>query len=70
MMEDNGEHHVARIDDTVTSRNLHNRAEAVAVPDFDYLDQAVRGIVEGIRQHHPHLGRHRKHPTPEAGDQQ
>jgi hypothetical protein len=25
-MDDNGEHHVARIDDIVTSANLHKRA--------------------------------------------
>jgi hypothetical protein len=46
-MDDNGEHHVARIDDTVTSRNLHQRAEAVAVPDFDFLEQAIQGIAAG-----------------------
>jgi hypothetical protein len=42
-MEDNGEHPVARMDDTVTSRNLHKRAEAVAVPDFDYIEQTIQG---------------------------
>ncbi|MGW4942026.1 hypothetical protein ACWEOZ_10610 [Actinoplanes sp. NPDC004185] len=47
-MDANGEHHVARIDDTVTSENLHARAEAVAVPDFNYLEQMVEGIVAGL----------------------
>ena len=69
-MDDNGEHHVARIDDTVTSANLHKRAEAVAVPDFDYLEQAVEGIAAGLRRYHRHHGRHRAHETPDTGDQQ
>jgi hypothetical protein len=69
-MDRDGQHHVARIDDTVTSTNLHRRAEAVAVPDFDYLEQAVEGVAEGLRRHHRlHRRRHRAHETPEAGDQ-
>jgi hypothetical protein len=43
-----GEHHVARIDDTVTSENLHERAEAVAVPDFNYLELTVEAIAVGL----------------------
>lgn len=41
-------HPVARIDDTVTSANLHERAEAVAVPDFNYLEQTIMGVVSGL----------------------
>jgi hypothetical protein len=44
----NGEHHVARIDDTVTAGNLHERAEAVAVPDFNYLEQTFEAIAIGL----------------------
>ena len=47
-MDSNGEHHVARIDDTVTTRNLHERAEAVAVPDFHYIEQCVGAIATGL----------------------
>jgi hypothetical protein len=73
-MDSNGEHHVARIDATVTARNLHERAEAVAVPDFDYLEQMIEGIATGLRrhheQHHRHHGRHRVPEPPRSGDQQ
>ncbi|MGW5672736.1 hypothetical protein [Micromonospora sp. NPDC003776] len=47
-MERDGRHEVARIDDTVTTTNLHERAERVAVPDFDYLAQTIEGIAEGL----------------------
>jgi hypothetical protein len=47
-MEPDGGHHVARIDDTVTSANLHERAEAVAVPDFNYLEQTLVAIAVGL----------------------
>ncbi|GAA3349462.1 hypothetical protein GCM10020358_71700 [Amorphoplanes nipponensis] len=47
-MDANGEHHVARIDDTVTAANLHERAEAVAVPDFNYLEQTIEAVVNGL----------------------
>ena len=66
-MEHTGEHPVARIDDTVTSADLHKRAEAVAVQDFDYLQQAIEGVAAGLRRHHEHRGRHRAHETPETG---
>lgn len=69
-MEDSCEHPVARMDDTVTSRNLHKRAEAVAVPDFDYLEQTIQGIAAGLRRYHEHHGRHRAHEEPQTGDQQ
>ena len=69
-MEKNGEHHVAHIDATVASANLHQRAEAVAVPDFDYLEQAIEGIAAGLRRHHHHhRGRQRPYETPDRGDQ-
>jgi hypothetical protein len=47
-MDINGEHPVAHIDDTVTPRNLHQRAEAVAVPDFNFLEQTVAAIAAGL----------------------
>jgi hypothetical protein len=47
-MDGTGGHHVARIDDTVTAANLHERAEAVAVPDFNYLEQIVEAIADGL----------------------
>jgi hypothetical protein len=49
-MDATGEHHVARIDDTVIARNLHQRAEAVAVPDFNYLEQCVEAMAAGLRR--------------------
>ena len=61
-MDADGQHHVARMDDTVTARNLHERAQAVAVPDFNYLEQCVEGIVEGLSRH-----RHRAAADPAAG---
>jgi hypothetical protein len=63
IMDENGEHHVARIDETVTAANVHERAEAVAVPDFNYLEQTV-----GRRQrsHRSPQGRPLP-PTPGAG---
>jgi hypothetical protein len=68
-MDSNGEHHVARIDDTVTPRNLHQRAEAVAIPDFDYLEQAIEGVAAGLRRYHQRHGRHRAPEPPHAGGQ-
>ncbi|WP_199512535.1 hypothetical protein [Nucisporomicrobium flavum] len=47
-MDTNGEHHVARMDDTVTPGTLHARAEAVAVPDFNYLEQTFEAIAAGL----------------------
>jgi hypothetical protein len=55
-MDHNGEHHVARIDDTVTPASLHERAEAVAVADFDYLGQTVGAIAVGLTRR-PETGR-------------
>jgi hypothetical protein len=56
-MDGTGGHHVTRIDDTVTAANVHARAEAVAVPDFNYLEHVVEGIADGLT----HLRRHRGH---------
>jgi hypothetical protein len=53
-MDPDGQHHVARIDDTVTKRNLHELAEAVAVPDFNYLEQCACGITAGLSWHRHH----------------
>jgi hypothetical protein len=47
-MQENGQHHVARIDDTVTKANLHARAEAIAVPDFDYVQQGIDAVISGV----------------------
>ncbi|MFG2037867.1 hypothetical protein [Dactylosporangium sp. NPDC048998] len=51
-MDRDGHHHVPRIDDTVTAKTLHERAEAVAVPDFHFLDQPIQAILEGLTRHH------------------
>lgn len=60
-MDSNGEHHVARIDDTVMPDTLHARAEAVAVPDFNYLEQTVEAIAAGLTR--GRRGRNsRRHP--------
>jgi hypothetical protein len=53
-MDSGNEHPVARMDDTVTARNLHERAEAVAVPNFDYLGQTIAGVVAGLTERHRH----------------
>ncbi|GHJ54654.1 hypothetical protein Nm8I071_39610 [Nonomuraea sp. TT08I-71] len=47
-MSRTGRHPVASIDATVTADNLHERAEAVAVPDFDYLEQTIAGIASAL----------------------
>lgn len=47
-MQENGHHHVARIDDTVTPANLHERAEAIAVPDFDFVQQGIDAVITGV----------------------
>lgn len=36
------------IDETVTPENLHERAEQVAVPNFDWINQPVRAVVDGL----------------------
>jgi hypothetical protein len=48
-------HRVARIDDTVNRANLHERAEAVAIPDFNYLEQFIARLSDAIMS----LGRRR-----------
>ena len=60
-MQENVQHHVARIDDTVTSRNLHERAEAIAVPDFDYVQQGIDAVISGMaRQGHKEHKQHKE----------
>ncbi|KUL31203.1 hypothetical protein [Actinoplanes awajinensis] len=36
------------IDGTVTAANVHQRAERVAVPDFDYMSSTMVAMVDGI----------------------
>ena len=48
-------HVVARIDDTVNRANLHERAVAVVIPDFNYLEQFIAEISDAIMS----LGRRR-----------
>jgi hypothetical protein len=50
-MQQEGQHHVACIDETVTTANLHERAEAIAVPDFDYVQQGIDAVVSGLARH-------------------
>ncbi|MEU5724135.1 hypothetical protein [Micromonospora sp. NPDC047738] len=50
-MDRDGRHEVARIDDTVTPDTLHERAERVAVPDFDYLTQFIEAVADGLTPH-------------------
>lgn len=59
-MQENG-HYVARIDETVTSANLHERAEAVAVPDFDYVQQGIDAVISAVARHG-----HRQGPKPKG----
>lgn len=69
-MNGTGEHHVARIDDTVTAENLHARAEAVAVPDFNYLEQMVEGIVAGLTRRRRHRDDSTVTPDPAVPEEQ
>jgi hypothetical protein len=60
-MDSNGEHHAARTGDPVAARALHERAQAVAVPDFGQLQlqQCVEAIAAGPtspRHHRGHRG--------------
>ncbi|MBW6439101.1 hypothetical protein KZ829_35770 [Actinoplanes hulinensis] len=51
-MDHNTEHHVPRIDDTAMDSTLHERAEAVAAPDSNYLEQMITGIAAGLSGRH------------------
>jgi hypothetical protein len=66
IVDETGEHHVPRIDDTVPAANLHGRAEAVAVPDFNYLEQSGEAIAAGLIRRHHHR-RHEAHHTDGRG---
>ena len=37
-----------RMDDTVTAANVHERAEQVAVPNFDWMSGPVTAFVDGL----------------------
>ncbi|AEV87242.1 hypothetical protein ACWT_6228 [Actinoplanes sp. SE50] len=39
---------VPQIDGTCTGENVHERAERVAVPDFDYMSSPMVAMVDGI----------------------
>ncbi|SCF14185.1 hypothetical protein GA0074695_3763 [Micromonospora viridifaciens] len=52
-MDRYGHHEVARIDDTVVPGTLHERAERVAVPDFDYLCQIIEGLADRLTPPYP-----------------
>lgn len=65
-MQENGQHHVARIDETVTSANLHERAEAIAVPDFDYVQQGIDAVISAV-VHHGHREDRTPKPKGDAG---
>jgi hypothetical protein len=68
IMDASGEHHVARIDDTVTSANLHERAEAVAVPDFNYLEQTFQAIAVGLTGNRKSASSHKRRSAAPAAE--
>jgi hypothetical protein len=39
---------VPHLDDTVTSDKLHDRAEQVCIPNFDWVNQPLVAIVNGL----------------------
>jgi hypothetical protein len=41
------------IDETCTSRNVHERAEAVAVPSFDWVSMPVIAVMDGLMRIDP-----------------
>ncbi|MEU4245752.1 hypothetical protein [Actinoplanes sp. NPDC026619] len=44
----NDETRVPHLDGTVTPETLHERCEQVAVPDFDWLNEPIVAIVDGL----------------------
>ena len=64
-MQQDGQHHVACIDETVNSANLHERAEAIAVPDFDYVQQGLDAVFSGLARQ-THRLQHRNQATKKA----
>ncbi|WIM94592.1 hypothetical protein ACTOB_006626 [Actinoplanes oblitus] len=56
------------IDGTCNAENVHQRAEKVAVPDFDYMSSPMVAMVDGIFHIDPEappLPRRRHRPRPE-----
>jgi hypothetical protein len=46
------------IDETCTSRNLHERAEKIAVPNYDWISMPIIAIVDGLLRVDPDEGDH------------
>lgn len=56
-----------RFDATLTTANVHERAEQVAVPDFDWMSTPILAFVDAllhIDMNAPLPPRHRRLPTP------
>ncbi|GIE33850.1 hypothetical protein Ait01nite_068950 [Actinoplanes italicus] len=55
-----------RFDATVTTANVHERAEQVAVPDFDWMSTPVVAMVDGMLHIDPDapLPARRRHQIP------
>ncbi|MFC7532223.1 hypothetical protein [Actinoplanes sp. GCM10030250] len=55
-----------RFDDTVTAANVHERAEQVAVPNFDWMSGPVLAFVDGLLHIDPDapLPRRRRYSPP------
>jgi hypothetical protein len=62
-MDRNGDHHVTRIDDIAAGATLHERAEAVAIPDFNYLEQTFEGIAIALTRPRGHAEHDEADPT-------
>jgi 3-dehydroquinate dehydratase len=53
---------IARTMDKVTIDKLHDSTEKMCIPDFDWLNQPVVAIVDGlVHIHYPHLHMHYPH---------
>lgn len=59
---------VPRIDGSCNGENVHDRAERIAVPDFDYMSSPMVAMVDGILRIDPDappLPRRSHRPRPE-----
>ncbi|GIE90825.1 hypothetical protein [Actinoplanes regularis] len=59
---------VPNIDNTVNADNVHQRAERIAVPDFDYMSSPLVAMIDGIFRIDPEappLPRRRHRPNPQ-----